>query len=82
MTSAKRKQYVRYETSKSEVLRIARSMGTFTQTQIRSRLPEISTSHVQRALKDLRSEGVIEVSGPTNAKPILLRMAAAEEVGQ
>ena len=82
MTSAKRKQYVRYETSKSEVIRIARSMGTFTQTQIRSRLPEISTSHVQRALKDLRSEGVIEVSGPTNAKPILLRMAAAEEVGQ
>ena len=49
-------------------------------TQIR--LPEISTSHVQRALTDLRSEGVIEVSGSTNTKPILLRMATAEEVGQ
>lgn len=82
MTSAKRKQYVHYATSKSEVLRVARALGTFTQTQIRSRLPEISTSHVQRALTDLRSEGVIEVSGSTNTKPILLRMATAEEVGQ
>ena len=75
-----RKDYIHYEESKGHVVRVARELGTFTPKQIRARLPDVSTSAIQRAITELCSEGVIEDVTTHKSRPRLLQIADSPEV--
>lgn len=65
-----------YPYAKEQVRRVALDLETFTLVQIRRSVPQCNSRYIDRAIRELREEGVIQYSTGRNAqsRPRLYRV--------